>query len=135
MPRTASAYVAGRVHVFAQREDLVVDPAGAEDPLLRFVPARRTGRELVLLPDHDPGRPVGMRDPYELAAEPLELDLAEREAQHEPVSSVLRAQRELQLAHVEPAREVLDRAVVGRESTDAQGVHPQFFVPYRYHLS
>src|SRR5207247_422334 len=75
MPRTASAYVAGRVHVFAQRKDLVVDPAGVEDPLLRFVPARCAGRELVLLPHHDPGRPVGMRDPHELAAEPLELDL------------------------------------------------------------
>src|SRR2546428_10660436 len=107
MPRTASAYVAGRVHVFAQREDLVVDPAGVEDPLLRFVPARRTGRELVLLQDHDPGRHVGMRDPYELAAEPLELDLAEREEQHEPDSYVLCAQQEHQIITVKLSGEVL----------------------------
>src|SRR5437879_10585429 len=88
LTRTAPANVAGRVHVFAQREDLVVDPAGVEDRFLRFVPVRRTGRELVLLPHHDPGRPVRMRDSHELAPEPLELDLAEREAQHEPVASV-----------------------------------------------
>src|SRR5438309_11215427 len=90
LTRTAPANVAGRVHVFAQREDLVVDPAGVEDRFLRFVPVRRTGRALVLLPHHDPCRPVRMRDSPELAPDPLELDLAERDAAHHSAAALPR---------------------------------------------
>src|SRR5437870_3750197 len=132
MPRPTPPDVPGRVHVLSEREDLVVHPTCAEDRFLRFVPAWSAGGELVLLPHNDPGGSIWMRDPHELPPEPLELDLAEREAQDEPVASVLRVQRELEVDHVELTGEMFDRAVVGRDAADAQGGHPGFRPQFRY---
>src|SRR5947207_9440328 len=53
LSRPAATNVTGRIHLRAQREDLVVDPTGREHRLLGLLPARRTPRQEVLLPHHE----------------------------------------------------------------------------------
>src|SRR3979490_2048591 len=54
LSRPAPADIAGRVHLLAQREDLVVDPRGRQHHSLSLVPGERASGQLVFLPDHDP---------------------------------------------------------------------------------
>src|SRR5687768_13129645 len=48
--RRAAADIARGVHLFSERQDLVVDPRGREHHALGFLPGKRAGREVVLLP-------------------------------------------------------------------------------------
>ena len=64
-----------------------------------------------------------MRDAHQLAAEPDEIDLIEREAEHEAIASGLRAERQRELDHVELTREVLDRPVIRGDAADPQRRH------------
>src|SRR5216683_5595260 len=77
-----------RVGLVAEREDLVVDPAGAENRLLRVVPRRRAGWEVRLLPHHDPHHALRVGDAHELTGQPVEVALLERKAQHQSVARI-----------------------------------------------
>src|SRR5437868_870257 len=110
---TAPANVTGRVHLFAERQDLVVDPACFKHRLLRLVPARCAVAQQTLLPDDKPDRTVGMAHTDELGAQPIQRNLLEGEAKHQAVVAVFRSERHAQIQDVELSREMLDRAVVG----------------------
>src|SRR5256885_11750190 len=122
---TAPANVTGRIHLFAERQDLVVDPACLEHRLLRLVPAGCAVAQQTL-PDDKPDRAVRMAHTDELGAEPIQGNALQCEAEHQTVAPVLRSERHAKIQDVELSGEVLDRAVVGCDATDTEGRHARF---------
>src|SRR5207245_302893 len=120
---TAAANVTGRIHLFAERQDLVVDPACFEHRLLRLVPAGCALAHQTLLPHDKPDGAIGMAYADELGAGAIQRSALEGEADHQTVAPVFRSERHAQIQDVELSREVLDRAFVCCDATDTEARH------------
>src|SRR2546423_757361 len=96
LPRPPAANVTGRIHVKAEGQDLVVDPAGVEHRFLRLIPSWCAVLQQILLPDDKPDHAVMVRHPHELRGEPIDRNDFEGEADDETVALVLPSERNSQ---------------------------------------
>src|SRR5207247_9037271 len=118
--------VTSRIYLFAEREDLVIDPACFEHRLLRLVPAGCAVAQQTLLPDDKPDRAVGMAHADELGAEAMQRNALEGEAEHETVAPVVRSERHAQIQGGERSGGVRGRAAGGCDVADTERGQARF---------